>query len=98
LILATVRAEHQAFYRRVFGFRLLCDPKPYASLIKPLSLMALDFAEARDRVHRRYPVFRSTLFERRMLFDLGVPHTSPSSLPPAARPSILPELKPAASG
>ena len=25
LLLATVRAEHQAFYRRVFGHRLICD-------------------------------------------------------------------------
>ena len=68
LLLATVRAEHQAFYRRVFGHRLICDPRHYPSLAKPISLMALDYAQARERVPQRYPFFRSTFFERRMLF------------------------------
>ena len=68
LLLATVRAEHQAFYRRVFGHRLICEPRHYPSLTKPISLMALDFAMARERVVARNPFFRSTMFERRMLF------------------------------
>jgi hypothetical protein len=68
LLLATVRAEHQAFYRRVFGHRLVCEPRHYPSLTKPICLMALDYASARDRVPWRYPFFRSTYFERRMLF------------------------------
>ena len=68
LLLATVRAEHQAFYRRVFGHRLICDPRHYPSLAKPISLMALDYTLARERVPQRYPFFRSTFFERRMLF------------------------------
>lgn len=68
LLLATVRAEHQAFYRRVFGHRLICEPRHYPSLAKPISLMALDFPLARERVVQRYPFFRSTFFERRMLF------------------------------
>lgn len=68
LLLATVRAEHQAFYRRVFGHRLICEPRHYPSLTKPISLMALDYAMARERVVQRHPFFRSTYFERRMLF------------------------------
>jgi len=68
LLLASVRAEHQAFYRRVFGHRLICEPRHYPLLAKPISLMALDYAMARERVPQRYPFFRSTLFERRMLF------------------------------
>jgi len=68
LLLATVRAEHQAFYRRVFGHRLICEPRHYPSLSKPISLMALDFPLARERVLARNPFFRSSYFERRMLF------------------------------
>jgi hypothetical protein len=68
LLLATVRAEHQAFYRRVFGHRLICEPRHYPSLTKPISLMALDYPTARERVLQRNPFFRSSLFERRMLF------------------------------
>ncbi len=69
-LLATVRAEHQAFYRRTFGHKLICDPRHYPSLTKPISLMALDFPTNRDRVMARYPFFRSTFFERRMLFSV----------------------------
>ena len=67
LLLATVRAEHQAFYRRVFGHRLICEPRHYPSLTKPITLMALDYPLARERL-QRHPFFRSTFFERRMLF------------------------------
>ena len=68
LLLATVRAEHQAFYRRVFGHEVVCEPRHYPSLMKPISLMALDYPQNRRSVLRRYPFFRSTYFERRMLF------------------------------
>lgn len=73
VILATVRAEHQAFYRRTFGHELLCEPRAYPSLKKPISMMALDYSAMKDRVHRRYPFFRSTAFERRALFGGGSP-------------------------
>jgi hypothetical protein len=69
MLLATVRVEHQAFYRRVFGHRVICDARHYPSLTKPISLMALDYPTARDRVLQRNPFFRSSLFERRMLFS-----------------------------
>jgi hypothetical protein len=72
-ILASVRIEHQAFYKRVFGCRLICEARPYPPLLKPLSLMTLDFKAERDKVLRRYPTFRSTLFEQRMLFQPGLP-------------------------
>lgn len=67
-LLATVRAEHQAFYRRTFGHKVICEPRHYPSLTKPISMMALDFPLNRERVLRRYPFFRSSVFERRMLF------------------------------
>jgi hypothetical protein len=73
LLLATVRAEHQAFYRRIFGHRLICEPRHYPSLAKPISLMALDYAIACERVPQRYPFFRSTFLERRMLFARSQP-------------------------
>lgn len=68
-MLAAVRSEHQAFYKRLWGHRALCPPRPYPNLKKPISLMALDYLSVRDRVHRRYPFFQSNFFERRMLFE-----------------------------
>jgi hypothetical protein len=69
LVLATVRTEHRAFYKRVFGQRPVCPPRPYPPLVKPLSLMMLEYISTRDQVNDRYPFFRSTFFERRMLFE-----------------------------
>ena len=68
---ATVRKEHQAFYRRVFLQEVLCEPRPYPSLTKPLSLMAAHYPSVRDRIFRRYPYFRSTAEERERLFKTG---------------------------
>jgi hypothetical protein len=65
---ATVRKEHQAFYRRVFLHKSLCPPRPYPTLTKPLCLMAVDYPKMCERVFQRYPFFRSSASERRMLF------------------------------
>jgi N-acyl-L-homoserine lactone synthetase len=68
LALASVRVEHQAFYRRAFNYQVLCEPRPYLLLARPLSLMAIHYASVAEVVHRRYPFLRSTYAERRMLF------------------------------
>lgn len=68
IVLATVRSEHQAFYKRVFGHFQVCEPRPYLSLLKPLSLMLLDYPATREHIARRYPFFQSTPAERAALF------------------------------
>jgi len=68
---ATVRQEHQSFYRRVFLQEALCAPRPYPTLTKPLCLMAADYFSVRERIFERYPCFRSSGFERRKLFERG---------------------------
>lgn len=69
MVLAAVRVEHQAFYKRTFGHQLVWGARPYPLLEKPISLMTLDYFAERDRVNRGYPFFRSTFFERRMMFE-----------------------------
>jgi len=69
LMLATVRAEHQAFYKRLWGNQVICPPRPYPGLDKPISLMTCDYQAVRERVLRRYPFFGSSFLERRKLFD-----------------------------
>ena len=71
--LAAVRAEHQAFYRRNFQHRLLCEPRAYPGLARPLSLMSTHYPSVAEKVHRRLPFYRSTAFERRMLFERPQP-------------------------
>jgi N-acyl-L-homoserine lactone synthetase len=66
--LASVRAEHQAFYRRVFMYKPWSSPREYPGLLKPICLMSVDYPAMRDKVFERYPYLRSSYFERRMLF------------------------------
>lgn len=67
--LATVRAEHQAFYRRVFLQKPMCEPRTFPGLLKPVGLMAADYLTIRDRVFARFPFMRSTPVEQRALFE-----------------------------
>ena len=67
--LAIVRPEHQAFYRRVFLHETIADPRLVPGLSKPFGLMAADFPNLHEKVFARYPIMRSTAFERRMLFE-----------------------------
>jgi hypothetical protein len=80
---ATVRQEHQAFYNRVFLQNALCAPRPYPTLTKPLCLMAANYLSVREKIFERYPCFRSSYFERRMLFERR-------SKSPAVAPGLAP--------
>ena len=68
-LLAAVRAEHQAFYRRAFKHQVLCEPRPYPRLAKPISLMTVHFPSAAERLYWQYPFFRSSVFEQRRMFE-----------------------------
>jgi hypothetical protein len=90
--LAIVRAEHQAFYRRVFLHETIAEPRMLPGLLKPVGLMAADFPALKEKVFERYPMMRSTAFERRMLFTRpGDRHPQPDLLITADdRTSIVP--------
>jgi hypothetical protein len=91
---ATVRAEHQAFYRRVFFQKSLCEPRPYPTLTKPLCLMAADYLSIRDKVFARFPMMRSSALERQMLFKRDAAHLPVvANLPqlPFNQASIVPQ-------
>ena len=79
--LAAVRAEHQAFYRRTFQHKVICPARTYPLLAAPICLMSVSHADARRHLLRRNPFYRSSGFERRMLFG-----TSPASLGAQERP------------
>lgn len=64
---ASVRAEHQAFYRRVM-MHAIAPPRDYPGLTKPIGLMAIEFPKMRDKLFERYPFLRSSLSEQRKLF------------------------------
>jgi len=67
-VLATVRTEHQSFYRRLFGHHEVCAGRAYPSLNKPISLMLLDFRKERERILNRYPFFDYDELESQQTF------------------------------
>ena len=79
--LASVRAEHQAFYKRVF-LNTISPPRDYPTLTKPICLMAIDFPSMREKVFTRYPFLRSSYFERRMLFERSSDRMTPAAIRP----------------
>ncbi|HSI41115.1 MAG TPA: hypothetical protein VLA00_11270 [Xanthobacteraceae bacterium] len=91
IALATVRAEHQAFYRRTFGFAPLCPPRHYPSLTKPISLMAIERPSFSTGVMLRYPFLRSTAQERALLFGAAVAPVPTIAAPPLEAPDLEPQ-------
>jgi hypothetical protein len=92
--LAIVRPEHQAFYRRVFLHETIAEPRLVTGLLKPCGLMAADFPVLKERVFERYPMMRSTAFERRMLFSRAgeVQPSADLMVDPHERTSIVPQV------
>ena len=80
--LALVRPDHQAFYRRVFFSETIAEPRLFPSFSgsRKVALMASDFRTVREKVLTRFPIMRSSAFERRMLFDRRALRPSPVSL------------------
>lgn len=74
--LATVRSEHQAFYKRLFGFRPLCMPRIYPTLTKPIMLMEKRVPELVELL-TQFPFMGSTFTERRALFEREVTPVAP---------------------
>ncbi len=66
--LATVRTEHAAFYRRVFGSELMGEEREYPGLAFPVQLFGAYVNTKLPATLRRYPFFMSTDEERAKLF------------------------------
>ena len=67
--LISVTTVHAAFYERIFGLTPVCEPRSYPQLNAPVCLMRANVAELWDGLIEKYPVFRSTYTERRMMFE-----------------------------
>jgi hypothetical protein len=69
--LALVRAEHQPFYRRVCMHETIAEPRSFPNVLKKVALMASDHRARREQVVARFPIMRSSAFERQTLFQRG---------------------------
>ena len=66
---SSVRREHAAFYRRVFGSKRLEGVGYYPGISFPMHLYAAEISSIRDRVAQRFPFFMSTRMEREAFFE-----------------------------
>lgn len=66
--LAAIKPEHSAFYRRIFNAFQIGGPAPYPGLIVPRYLFEAPSGANLTKTLQRFPFFRSTPTEQRMLF------------------------------
>ena len=84
-----MRAEHQAFYRRIFLSDTIAEPRAFPNVTKKVALMASDFRNVREKILARFPIMRSSAFERRMLFDrIGLRQAMPRPALVSARERV----------
>jgi hypothetical protein len=84
--LSTVREDHAGFYRRVYYSERLSEPRAYPGVYNRVVLYRTDAHRNRDRFFERFPFFRSTPMEQRMLFDEpGRGEPAPLTILPTAK-------------
>lgn len=66
--LSTVREDHGGFYRRIYRSERIGSGRPYPGFMKKVELYMTDAHTHQDTFFQRFPFFRSTATERRMLF------------------------------
>ena len=66
--LTAVKEDHASFYRRIFRSEEAAEPRTYPGLIVPVHLYQSKCSDHMENTIERFPFFRSTQSERRMLF------------------------------
>lgn len=66
--ICVIRNDHTAFYKRVFGSEQVGEPRPHPSFTVNVMLYDSPCAINMQPTLERFPFFRSTALERRLLF------------------------------
>jgi hypothetical protein len=93
--LASVRVEHQAFYKRLFLMNPLCEPRRFPNLAPLFSLMGVNYPSVKERIIQRYPFMQSAPVELHELYGRGdrdLPDMS-SVIPLPLEPRVPVELR-----
>ncbi len=83
--ISSVRVEHAAFYRRVFGSKRMPGEGHYPGLSFPMHLYAAEVAKIRGQVARRFPFMMSTKKERDAFFVRDANASGSPMIIPTAR-------------
>lgn len=84
--LQTIREEHAGFYKRIFRSEKIGEKRDYPGLNYPVVLYRSTVAAIRDRSFNRFPFFKWTAMEQRMLFAKpGKGELAPLTVLPTAK-------------
>lgn len=84
--LSTVREDHAGFYKRIYYSEQISEARSYPGVFNKVMLFRTNAVANRERFYARFPFFRSTEWERRLLFakvDAG--ELQPLTILPSAR-------------
>lgn len=84
--LSTVREDHAGFYKRIYYSEQISEARAYPGVFNRVVLFRTNAVANRERFYARFPFFRSTEWERRLLFakmDRG--ELQPLTILPSAR-------------
>lgn len=67
--ISMIREDHAAFYKRIYHSRPIGDERPYGGVINCFALLyQADVLAIQEESFRRFPFFRSTPMEQRLMF------------------------------
>ena len=84
--LSTVREDHAGFYKRIYYSERISEPRSYPGVYNRVVLYRTNAHANKERFFKRFPFFKSTAVEQRMLFA----KPAKGELPPL---TILPTAK-----
>jgi len=83
--LTAIKEEHASFYKRVFNAEAVVEARTYPGLTVPVYLYQSRTPEAVDQAEERFPFFKSTSLEQRLLFRRKHGEQAPLTILPSAR-------------
>lgn len=84
--LSVVREDHAGFYKRIYHSEQISDARGYPGVFNKVILFRTNAYANRERFYARFPFFRSTPVERRMLFEtLNAGELAPLTILPTAK-------------
>ncbi|MCX2698875.1 MULTISPECIES: N-acyl amino acid synthase FeeM domain-containing protein [Ochrobactrum] len=83
--LASVKPEHMAFYKRIFGTSVMAEAREHEGYGIRVGLGAAPIRNIRDAVAVRFPFFKSQPHERRAMFGELVNGVGPLTILPTAK-------------
>jgi hypothetical protein len=84
--LSVIRPEHAGFYKRIYSSQQIGEQRAYPGLNYPVVLYRANVQQIREQTFARYPFFKSTPMEQRLLFDRpGAGELAPLTVLPTAK-------------